>query len=150
MARSVVQITKASTGVTQATNTANVLTDILRVKTPERVRRALVNGTVIQMKLKNTAGTEAAATSEIVLGVLSPGKTLPKEITKFVYDPWLQLSLASQADRNNQDRIRVSMPWPGVWIPEQYILVIQAKADIVVDWTQSTILFDLDEYRIGY
>lgn len=150
MAGNRIQITKTSVGVTQKTNVANVFSDILQVKTPERLRRALVNNTVITMKLKDNTGTEIAGTSEIAIGVLAPGKTLPREVAKFIYDPWLQLTLAEQSDRNNQDRLRISMPWPGVWIPEQYILVIQAKADRVIDWTQSSILFELEEYRIAY
>jgi hypothetical protein len=144
MYKTKINYSRTDLGVATSSNVANAYTNIFVVTVPKGVRYRLYNETPFIIKLYDSAGTQIAANSKLILAAQKPGDRLPREICEFDYRPFYTLTEAEQNNVNYQERTKVVMPYPVVTFNQDEKIVIQLNSSSVVDWTQADTAFEFE------
>ncbi|MDD5615255.1 MAG: hypothetical protein PHH85_03555 [Candidatus Methanoperedens sp.] len=142
-----ITLNASSTGVTTGVNTANVFTDVFKMKVQAGTNLRMRNGTPLRMKLHDSSDAELPNTTEVLIGIRVPGQKQLSELGKLSYQPFANISTANQYDKDTETRRRIPIPTKTrlLKVIEDREIVVQAKSSAVVDWTKSFLELDCEE-----
>ena len=119
-------------------NTANVLSEGIRFEVPQGAALILPPDLRLVAKLRDSAGTEIAETSRIVLAKSVAGKS-PVPFAEYRYGRYRYLSETDQLDSTKREAVTQTLERPVVFDAGEE-LVIMFEADLVIDPSKSTLL----------
>lgn len=123
-----IRITKdrSDYGVSGSSNTAGVWTTIIAVKVPAGLAYVLRNRTAFVF-YPCTSGTTkfTARNGELIVGFKGAGDTLVKELYRWDYGVFHDLTIANQKNQNYREVVSLNMPFEYVIAREDEQLIIQ-------------------------
>lgn len=137
----------STTGVTTSSNTANTLTTIFKFKVPAELKYTIYAGRPWIMKLKDASGNEIDAHSKIVVLIKGVTDEVGKEVGKFIYRNWREISLANQYNAKFRDALVPDLKGH-IQLREEQEFLIQVLSSDVVDWTNSVLEIEAEEERL--
>lgn len=130
-----VTMNRADYGVAVANGVANVYSSIMTVTVPAGLAYVLLNHTPFVMKFAYAGPTALPRNAEVIVGFLGSGDTLVKELYRWDYGIFDDLTVANQRNKNYRDQVAVSMPWDYVIAREDEKLILQVKGTQIIDVT---------------
>ena len=125
--------------VTASPNTAGQFTTVLEAEVPDNEKYFVPDGALAVIKLKNSAGEDISANSQILVGVKLPADDYPRKVDKKSYMVFNTLTLEKQYDDESNANCRIEIDQGGVVLKEQNKFLIDIKSPDVVDIDKSTI-----------
>lgn len=141
-------INQSDEQVTFEANTPNRLSEVYRIKVPDKQVYTLRDGALLVMKLRKADGTEIDSTSDIVFSAIRPGRRLPVEIDGKDYIFWT-IPQNDQWDTNKNQDIRLQIQGGYLDLLETHEFIIAVNSPDLIDEDQSnfTLEFDYVPYR---
>ncbi|MBA7501187.1 MAG: hypothetical protein GH144_00120 [Clostridia bacterium] len=118
---------RADLGVVGSNSTAAVWSTIVDITVPAGLAYVLYNHAPFVIKLAATGNVALGRNGEIIIGFKGAGDSLVKELYKWDYGIFYDLTIANQRNKNYRDQIAVTMPWPYVIVREDEHLLLQVK-----------------------
>lgn len=148
---SVIKLTldRADLGVVGQDSTAGVMSTFVNVTVPAGVAYDLLNYTPFVMKLADSSNVAIARNGSIVIGFLGAGDTLPKELYRWDYGIFYDLTIAQQRDKNYRDQIALTMPYPFIRVREDEHLLLQILHATAVDISQTNNVVEFNVNKIA-
>ena len=113
-------------GVVGSSNTASVWTTIITVTVPAGLAYVLLNHTPFVFYPCTATTTKfTARNGSLIVGFMGAGDTLVKELYRWDYGVFHDLTIANQKNRNYREVVSLNMPWPFVIAREDEKLLIQ-------------------------
>jgi len=137
----------STTGVTTSANTASTLTTIFEFKVPAELKYTIYAGRPWVMKLKDSGGNEIDAHSKIVVLIKGVTDEVGKEVGKFLYRNWHEISLSNQYNSKFRDALVPDLKGH-ISLREEQKFIIQLNSPDVVDWSNSVIEIEAEEERL--
>lgn len=140
------QINHLHEDVTLLENTANVMTPIFVVKTPDKKNFKLEDGTILIMDLRDGNNDKISANSMFEIGGRKPTQKNRREIDPDKsYRPYHQIAVDKQYNTDNQGKLKVRVDPGFIDFIEGHIIEIALLSPDVVDWDNSILEFEIVE-----
>jgi len=139
---------RADLGVTLVDSKADVWSTIVDVKTPAGVDYILSNHTPMVIKLADGSNVALTRNGEIIIGFKASGDTLVKELYRWDYGVFYDLTIANQRNKNYRDQVAISMPWPFAIAREDEHLIIQVYHATAVDISQANNIIEFNVNKV--
>jgi len=139
---------RADLGVAVEDSTADVHSTIVDVTVPALVTYVLHNHTPFVIKLADGSNVALTRNGEIVIGFKGAGDTLVKELYRWDYGIFYDLTIANQRNKNYRDQVAVTMPWPYVVVRQDEHLLLQVKHATVVDISQALNIIEFNVNKV--
>jgi len=138
---------RSDLGVTVEDSTASVWSTIVDVKVPAGLAYVLYNHAPFVIKLADSSNVALTRNGEIIIGYKGAGDTLVKELYRWDYGIFYDLTIANQRNKNYRDQVAVTMPWNYVIAREDEHLLMQVYHATAVDISQANniIEFNVDK-----
>lgn len=140
-------LNRSDLGVAVVDSTAAVWSSIVIVTVPALVAYVLLNHTPFVVKLADSGNTALTRNGQIIIGKKGGGDTLVKELHKFDYGSFYDLTIANQRNKNYAGQVSISMPWPYVIFrpDEQLILQVLHATACDISQTNNTVEFNVNK-----
>lgn len=151
MKGSVIRITKdrSDYGVAYEDGVADVWATIVTITVPAGLAYVLLNHAPIVFKAYDTSSDEITTRDGgLILGFKGAGDTLVKELYRFPYSTFLDLSVANQKNRNYREMVSLNMPFDYVIAKEDEELIVQFKSDTIWDASNVDSLIEFDLQKV--
>lgn len=135
---------RADLGVAVVDSIADVHSTIVDVTVPAGVTYILYNHAPFVIKLADGSNVALTRNGEIIIGYKGAGDTLAKELYRWDYGVFYDLSIAEQRNKNYLTQVAVSMPCPFVVAREDEHLLLQVKHATVVDISQANNIIEFN------
>lgn len=124
-------------GVEGKDSTAAVWSPFLDVTVPAGVAYHLVNYSPFVIKLADSSNVALGRNGSIIIGFKGAGDTVPKELYRWDYGIFYDLSIAEQRNKNYRDQVALTMGYPFIRVREDEHLILQIYHATAVDISQT-------------
>lgn len=134
-------------GVAVTDSTPDVFSTIVDITVPAGQAYVLNNHTPFVIKLADSSNVLLTRNGEIIIGYKKSGDTLPREVCRWDYGVFYDLSIANQRSKNYREQVAMSIEGPYLSAREDEHLVLQVKHATPVDISQANniIEFNVDK-----
>lgn len=134
-------------GVVGVDSTAAVWSSFVVVTVPSGVAYILSNYTPFVVKLADSGNVALGRNGSIIIGYKGAGDTLAKELHRWDYGIFYDLSIAEQRNKNYRDQVALKMAYPFLQIrqDEQLILQIEHATAVSIAQTNNVVEFDVNK-----
>ena len=135
-------------GVAVEDSKADIFSTIVDVKTPAGVKYVLPNHTAMVIKLADGSNNPLSRNGEIIIGFKGAGDTLVKELYRWDYGIFYDLTIANQRNKNYRDQVAITMAWPFAVAREDEHLILQVLHSTVVDISQALNIIEFNVNKV--
>ena len=140
---------RADYGVTVADNVANQWNSVLTVTVPAGLAYVLTNHTPFVFYPCTAAATKfTARNGSLIIGFKGAGDTLVKELYRWDYGTFHDLTIANQKNVNYREAVSLVMPFAYVIAKEDEQLVLQLYHSQVMDVSEAGNVIEFNVQKI--
>lgn len=140
---------RADYGVTVANNVALQYNSIMSVKVPAGLAYVLLNHTAFTFYPCTAADTKfTARNGSLIIGFKGAGDTLVKELYRWDYGTFHDLTIANQKNQNYREMVSLNMPHNYVIAREDEQLIIQLYHSQIMDVSEAGNVIEFNVQKI--
>ena len=139
---------RSDLGVTGKDSTADVWSAFVDVKVPAGVAYDLMNYEPFVMKLADSSNVAIGRNGSIIIGYKGAGDTIPRELYRWDYGIFYDLTIAEQRNKNYRDQVALTMPFPFIRVREDEHLILQILHATAVSIAQTNNVIEFNVNKV--
>lgn len=140
---------RSDLGAVGQDSTAAVWSTFLDVTVPAGVAYDLLDHSPFVMKLADSANAYLGRNGSIIIGFKGAGDTVPRELYRWDYGIFYDLTIAQQRDKNYRDQVALTMGrFPFIRVREDEHLLLQIYHATAVDISQTKNVVEFNVNRV--